>query len=225
MANYNDMVLVTKSKLDKLSQLIQSKLSLTKSLTLDEMYSAIKLLFPRDNTEGLQFSLNSEGTAYAVTGYTGTETDVYIASTYKGLPVTEIGNNAFDPQVGNTVGVTKVEIPEGITKIGDYAFAINALETVILPSTLESIGAYAFDTCSSLRNIEIPNNVTSVGNYAFIYCGLTTARLGNGCLWNMGEEVFAGCIYLTNIYIPWSDGNNDGAPWGATNSELHYDSV
>ncbi|MBQ9700481.1 MAG: S8 family serine peptidase, partial [Lachnospiraceae bacterium] len=50
--------------------------------------------------------------------------------------------------------VTKVIIPEGVEKIGAYAFAnLTALEEVVLPSPLESIDYGAFYGCTSLEKI------------------------------------------------------------------------
>ncbi len=66
-------------------------------------------------TEGLTYTL-SDG-AYSVTGYQGTDTKVYIAGVYDGLPVTSIGDRAFI----YTYNITRVAIPNGVTSIGEYA--------------------------------------------------------------------------------------------------------
>ena len=39
-----------------------------------------------------------------------------------------------------------------------------------IPSSVTSIGDYAFDNCTSLTRIEIPSSVTSIGTYAFSWC-------------------------------------------------------
>ena len=76
---------------------------------------------------------------------------------------------------------TEIEIPEGVTKIKSYAFyQQNAITTVILPSTLISIGNYAF--CDgNMTEIHIPNSVKTLGNNVFKYCSyLKEVSIGNG---------------------------------------------
>lgn len=45
-----------------------------------------------------------------------------------------------------------------------------ALESVELPDGITSIGDYSFEFCYALANINIPNDVTSIGNSAFYWC-------------------------------------------------------
>jgi hypothetical protein len=44
-----------------------------------------------------------------------------------------------------------------------------------LPSTVNSIGNYAFDSCTSLTSVSIPESVTSIGLKAFEYCSNLTS--------------------------------------------------
>jgi hypothetical protein len=67
--------------------------------------------------------------------------------------------------------VTKVVIPEGVKKIGCYAFAnLTALEEVVLPSTLHEIDYGAFYGCAGLTVVRIPANVTEIGKWVFQDC-------------------------------------------------------
>lgn len=64
-----------------------------------------------------------------------------------------------------------VVVPDGVTKIGDYAFAgCNSLKSIQLPNTVTYIGDYAFSSCNSLESIQLPERVTEMGEHAFMYC-------------------------------------------------------
>ena len=72
-------------------------------------------------------------------------------------------------ETARTLRVVNVE--EGVTSIGDFAFAsCMSVTSVSLPTTLETIGTCAFSTCSALTEITIPEGVTAIGDAAFIDC-------------------------------------------------------
>jgi flagellar biosynthesis/type III secretory pathway protein FliH len=67
--------------------------------------------------------------------------------------------------------ITSIDIPNGVTTIGIYAFGYcDSLTAVTIPNTVTSIGTSAFYSCSHLTSIVIPSGVTSIGNTAFRYC-------------------------------------------------------
>lgn len=60
--------------------------------------------------------------------------------------------------------IKKVVVSEGITEFAEDTFLrLTALEEVSLPESLNTIGAYAFDGCTSLKTITIPAAVVSIG--------------------------------------------------------------
>jgi hypothetical protein len=66
-------------------------------------------------------------------------------------------------------------IPAGVTQINAYAFYdANDLNTLILPSTLKTIGKRAFYS-SEIHSITIPAAVTTIGESAFMSCYELTA--------------------------------------------------
>lgn len=128
----------------------------------------------------------------------------------------------------NSVVMTKV--PEGIVAVADYAFSgieIGGYDTLaeagkliqintLLPSTIESIGAYAFENCTLYYNMSVqagslyqytnngvmllPESVSEIGERAFAnvsfrngsYSGVKRITLGSG-IKSIGDEAFVGC--------------------------------
>ena len=88
------------------------------------------------------------------------------------------------------------EIPEGVTKIGDYAFhSQDKMKSVKIPKTVTEIGN-SFNYCYSLQKIEIPNSVTKISKLCF----------------NSSSN-------LNEIIINKKEGSIEGAPWGAVKGE------
>ena len=97
------------------------------------------------------------------------------------------------------VKMTSLTIEDGVESIETQAFMYcQSLTEVTLPSTLKSIGTYAFYNCNLLRSLVIPEGVESIGSSAFAYCyGLTDVTLPS-TLQSIGEQAFAS-KYLKNL--------------------------
>ena len=97
--------------------------------------------------------------------------------------------------------VTKVVIPEGVKKIGCYAFAnLTALEEVVLPSTLQEIDYGAFYGCTSLQTISFSaaNDLKIINQNAFEKCDLQdTLDLSAACV--ISDYAFAGNVDLKGL--------------------------
>ena len=171
----------------------------------------------------LEFTLNDDGESYSVTGIGDwTDPEVVIPDTYKGLPVTAIGNRAF--YMSNNI--TNVVIGDNVTNIGEYAFYYcRALESVIGGNSIKIIGVYAFQgcakltnivggeyltsiyswafaDCTSLTNITIPASVTEIGSSTFRNCTSLESVEILASLKYISEQAFYGCSALENINIP-----------------------
>ena len=110
--------------------------------------------------------------------------------------VTRIGNWAF----AGCQNLTSVEIPNSVTSIGDYAFReCLYLPSIEIPNSVTSIGKQAFSGCDELTSIEIPNSVTSIGEKAFYICNsLASVTIGNSVT-DIADEAFRACRDLTSI--------------------------
>ena len=136
-------------------------------------------------------------------------------------------------------------LPEGITRIGKNAFNnCTNLALTSMPS-VSSIGEYAFYYCSSLNINTISasyikerafaycyslteitiNGETFISYSAFSNCESLTKVTFNNSNVSISSGAFSSCPNLTNIYVPWAEGAVSGAPWGATNATIHYNTT
>lgn len=150
-----------------------------------------------------------------------TNFDIFISGLYSEIGKTKAELETYfkENMVGSTGGgstadtealkgvidrsVTSIDIPSGITSIGNYALAnCTGLTSIDIPSGITTIGNYAFYYCSGLTDVDIADSVTSIGNNAFYNCThLTSANLGNGVT-TIGTNAFANCYILSGITIP-----------------------
>ncbi len=166
------------------------------------------------------FTYTSDGSAITITGYTGPGGAVTIPGTISGLPVTRIGDSAFESRAN----LTSVTIGNNVTNIGTRAFlGCSSLASVTIPNGLISIGAAAFFNCFNLTNVSIPNTVTSIGNSAFAGCnGLTSVSIPSSVT-NIGDSAFGGCASLAAITVDSlnsSYGSVDGVLFNQSQTEL-----
>ena len=94
-----------------------------------------------------------------------------------------------------------VEINEGVTSIGQYAFYYCLLNTntITIPSTVTTLNDYAFCHCSNATiKVTIPNTVTSIGKGAFADTALevlNTPFIGKA-LNSTGEEALVSWLFV-----------------------------
>ena len=101
---------------------------------------------------GLAYTLSADGSYYIVSDVADNTLDEYIIpEIYHGLPVKEIGENAFFLS-----DMTSVVISDSVTTIGECAFRnCNNLTSVTLGSGVAKIEEKAFSDCENLTKIHI----------------------------------------------------------------------
>ncbi len=122
-----------------------------------------------------KMTLKANGTEYFVERYyNDTTTDIVIPAKFHGLPVTEIGKEAF-----KGTNITSVHF-----------------------SNVKMIGQGAFERCSNLHNLAVGEGVERINKCAFNFCqNLQTIALPNS-LTVLGDNVFENCSSLTSLTIP-----------------------
>jgi hypothetical protein len=142
--------------------------------------------------------------------------------------VTSIENYAFYDGDGATFPDTprliSVTIPDGVTRIGNFAFfgctlfsmirlppsstpssalvpSTTLFRSIIIPNSVTSIGDLAFYHCTSLTSLTIGSGVTSIGRAAFQSCTSLTSVIIPDSVTTIGERAFDGCFSLTSLTI------------------------
>ena len=129
-----------------------------------------------------QYTLNDSNEA-TITSYSGAGGAVTIPATLDGYPVKGFGGSGFMPVFGyNNNSVTSAIIPSSVASIGGYAFGgCTGLTSVTIPEGVRSIGMQAFQDCTSLTSMVIPNSVTIIEFSVFLGCiNLKTLTIGTG---------------------------------------------
>lgn len=102
--------------------------------------------------------------------------------------------------------VTAIQIGDGVTYIGSYAFACCwNIDNIRIPGNVKQIGEHAFHACSSTPekklNVVIENGVEIIGNGAFFECfAMNLVDLPDSITY-IGDAAFWNCR-LTSITIP-----------------------
>lgn len=99
----------------------------------------------------------------------------------------------------NIVSFEELENFTGLTAINDYAFYKSSIQAVAFPSTVTSIGEYAFSQSKIAGELRIPGTVRSIGNYAFYSCQSMTSIVLEEGVETVGWHTFSGPISILSL--------------------------
>ena len=109
--------------------------------------------------------------------------------------------------------LTEINIPETVTKVGDYAFiGFTGIKTVSIPASVKSIGNYAFSGCTSLTSVTMQEGLESIGKNAFYSCNLLENIVVPTSVTSIGSNAFGGCA-LTSITLPFVGNEKEGTSY------------
>lgn len=146
--------------------------------------------------------------AFAFIGSSVDQTRVYVDSLsaylncrYDSGDANPIGDEQTVLYVNGVLLTGDITIPDDVKSIPVRAFSLNGITSVTIPSSVQSIGDFAFYECSDLNNITIPNSVMTIGEEAFMDCKkLTSIKIPNSVVY-IGNNAFRGAG-LTSVEIP-----------------------
>lgn len=139
--------------------------------------------------------LDLDLSAVTVVAYTGTLGTGGTSSI--AYPADEIPASAMGPKYKTVL------LPSTIKSIGTNAFnGCSLIDSIALPTTVTNLAAGAFQNCIRLVSINIPSSVSSIGDAAFAYCNtLPSINIPEGTS-SVGAQTFYGCINLTSVGLP-----------------------
>ncbi|MEZ3495594.1 MAG: leucine-rich repeat domain-containing protein [Lachnospiraceae bacterium] len=168
------------------------------------------------------YKKTADGTL-TITNYKGSATEVTVPEKIGKSIVTAIGKGTFTgeenqcrnnetmnrgatkEQIRQHKKITKIVLPDTIQLIGAGAFqCMEELREINIPAGVREIGEAAFAACAALRTLTIPPNVKRIGKKAFLGCAaLETVYISEG-VEELGARVFAKCSKLRKVYMPAS---------------------
>ena len=125
-----------------------------------------------------------------------------LASLTFGNSIQSIGEYAFEntvPMSSNLNGAT-VTLPSTLTTIGQYAFRY-CKANFVWTSSITTIGTYAFQGCTNMTCDVDLSNLTAIPAYTFNNCsGIPSVTIGENVT-TIGSNAFTGCTAITNVFF------------------------
>ena len=107
----------------------------------------------------------------------------------------------YAPWQEYVVGIRTINLPDGITHLGNNAFISTSVSNMVVPNSVVSIGNNCFAVNEWMQTLSLPANLTTIGYRAFDGCGLLTSLTIPAGVTSIGDGLLANCESLTNLTV------------------------
>lgn len=165
-------------------------------LTMDNFQVTATASIPQDSPTEFTYSGVSQIT---IDRYNGTAKSVIIPSQINGIPVTRIGEYAFN----NCTSIESMTIPATVTTIEDNAFTnCSGLIEITIPDSVTIIKTSAFIDCKNLLRVTLGKGFHTIGYHMFYNCWKLQEINIPSNITTIGYEAFYECYALKSMVIP-----------------------
>lgn len=125
-----------------------------------------------------------------------------VANDYQYYQGNSSQDNVFGGSFLRDTKIRSVVLPTSVTSIGNYAFYnCTNLSSVSNLEGITNIGQYAFYGCSNLPSIDLPNSLNNIGSNAFRNCSKFTSITIPKGVTSIGNYAFDGCSNLQSVQL------------------------
>ena len=114
--------------------------------------------------------------------------------------VTNIMQSAFD----KCIGLTSIDLPNTLIRIGHQAFSYSGLESIVIPDSVLYINDQAFYHCNNLINVQLPNHITVIPYACFNECDSLESIIIPDGVTLLDNMAFSYCDNLATAVLPKS---------------------
>ena len=163
------------------------------------------------NLRSISIPASAEGIGKGLFGSCYNLTSVVVAADNEIYDSREGSNAIIDYNDELVVACSATTIPSSVKSIGDFAFyRCNTMEHLVIPEGVECIGNDVFFACSSLKSVRLPESLTEIGANVFCGCNSLTSIVIPKNVTKIGNgNIFTYCNNLTSIIVDNDNQNFD----------------
>ena len=129
--------------------------------------------------------------------------------------------------------IPSMKLNDGLKSIGSYPFVGCPNVTITeIPDSVEYLYVEAFCSTKTASSLKLPKNLKYLGPYVFAFNStLTSVTFQCVPTEHFDKSAFSSrngstsAPPIKHIYVPWGQGEVDGAPWGAKSATVHYNTA
>lgn len=192
-------------------------------------YAEAHVAVPADGLEKLMGLLTGADTEFSLSGLTMLRASAFRQSNYVRISLPDVkvvGTNAFEM----CATLEEVSLPSVDTLAGNCFTNCYALRSLDLGDSLRQIQASTFGNgfaknAATPMTLSFPASLQTVAATAVAASANVSEIRFHGKPTTLNANAFGRNTKISNVYVPWSEGEVAGAPWGATNATVHYNTT